>query len=462
MFKKFVVFTLLIVFQANFFTLSAQENKGKVAQVKFNLTDFRNPSILRGRFGLLQFSRDGRLLATTGTDRDLKIYDVETGKLKATIDSKKAGLSGKMGFNAFSFSPDGKIAVAQEEGYANLKVFDTETGNLVRTIDGRGKISSAKLIMSATRENDLEGLEMIPVPSDSDWKNILVAKNDGLFQVVGIENGEVKQTLLHTSNSSNTWDFMKLVFQAYVPIPLAYLISNGRFSADGKKIIIANGDKSPTLWDAETGKRIAALEPQTDRVYRAFFSPDNSMVVTSDVDGATKVWNAADGKLISSFGSEKDKNFAVAWNFSSDAIVTITPKADARFWDARTGKILFSLEKSEASNAAFSPDGKLLATIHQDDKKQMAQIWNAADGKLIATLPRAKSEDRAFSLVWSPDGRMLVTASSDLVKLWSADGTLLQTLENAVFPTRFSADGTLLATGGKNDIGFVWQINRNW
>jgi len=46
-------------------------------------------------------------LATSGTDRDLKIYEVESGKLKATIDSKEAGFSGKMGFNAFSFSPDG-------------------------------------------------------------------------------------------------------------------------------------------------------------------------------------------------------------------------------------------------------------------------------------------------------------------------------------------------------------------
>jgi WD40 repeat protein len=460
MFKKFVVLTLLFVLHANFFTVAAQERK--IAQVKFNLADFRNPSTFRGRFGLLQFSRDGRLLATSGTDRDLKIYDVESGKLKATIDSKRAGLSGKMGFNAFSFSPDGKTAVAQEEGYANLKIFDTETGNLVRTIDGRGKVSSAKVLLTTNQKNDLEGLEMVPVPSDADWKNILVAKNDGLFQVVDIESGAVRQSLQHATNSNDTWDFMKIVFRLYVPIPLAFLISNGRFSADGKKIIIANGDKSPTLWDAETGRRIAALEPQTDRVYRAFFSPDSALVVTSDVDGATKIWNAADGKLLTSFGSEKDKNFAVAWNAENTAVVTITPKTDARFWDARTGKVLFSLEKSEASNAAFSPDGKLLATIHQDDKKQMAQIWNAADGKLIATLPRAKSEDRAFSLVWSPDSRMLVTASSDLVKVWSADGTLLQTLENAVFPTRFSTDGTLLATGGKNDVGFVWQISRNW
>src|SRR5687768_3421677 len=146
MFKKFVVFTFTVIFLSNALLLKAQTNSDKkVAQLKFTLTDFRNPSKLRNRYGLLQFSRDGRLLATGGTDRDIKIYETETGKLRATIDSKKAGL-GKLGFNAFSFSPDGNFAVAQEESYANLRVFDTATGNIVRAIDGRGKMSSSKQI----------------------------------------------------------------------------------------------------------------------------------------------------------------------------------------------------------------------------------------------------------------------------------------------------------------------------
>lgn len=462
MFKKFVIFTLSIVFLSNAVLLNAQQTGAgkKVAQMKFNLTEFRNPSEFRNRYGLLQFSRNGKFLATSGTDRDLKIYDVEAGKLLATIDSKKAGL-GKLGFNAFSFSPDGNYVVAQEETYASLKVFDTATGNLVKTIDGRGKMSAAKQFQ-ASMYTGLVGLEMIPVSADRDWKNILVAKNDGVFQIVDVENWNVRQTLEHSSKSSDTWDFFKMfVFQAYIPVPLAYLISSGRFSDDGKKIIIANGDKSPTLWDSETGKQIARLEPQTDRVYRAFFSPDSRLVVTSDVDGATKIWNAEDGKLISSFGSEKDKNVAVAWNAEGDAVVTITPKSDARFWDAQTGKIRFTLEASEASSVVFSPDGRLVATVHQDNKRQMAQIWDASNGKLLATLPRLKTEDRAFSLVWSPDGKMLVASSKNYVKIWNANGEFLQSLENAVFPARFSADSSLLATGGKNDVGYVWQIGEN-
>lgn len=461
MFKKFVVFTFTIIFLSNVLLIKAQTNSDrKIAKLKYTLTDFRNPSNLRNRFGLLQFSPDGNLLAVSGTDRDIVIYNAETGQPTATVESKKVGL-GKLGFNAFSFSPDGKFAVAQEENYSNLGVFDVADGNLVKTIDGRGKAASAKRQFLAVMSKDSGGLEMIPVTADKDWKNILVSKNDGLFQIVDFQSGEVRHTLEHSSQPNATWDFFKLWFQAYTSIPVPFLLSSGRFSPNGEKVIIANGDKSPTLWDVETGKQIAKLEPQTDRVYLTIFSPDSRLVATSDVDGATKIWDASDGKMISSFGSKKNKNFATAWNADGTAIVTASPTADARMWDARTGEMLFGFAGSQAMNIEFSPDKKLLATIHRDNKKQLAQIWNAENGELVASLPREKGEDRAYSLVWSPDGKMLVTASSNQVKIWSDSGELLQTLENAVFPARFSADGRLLATGGKNDTGYVWQIGEN-
>ena len=169
--------------------------------------------------------------------------------------------------------------------------------------------------------------------------------------------------------------------------------------------------------------------------------------------------NAADGNLISAFGSEKDKNFAVAWNAESDAVVTISPKVDARFWDARSGKILFSLEKSQATSVVFSPDGKSLATIHRDDKKQLAQIWNAEDGKLLATLPREKGEDRAFSLVCSPDGKCWLPSSNEVVKFERERRTA--SLSKVGFSGTFQRERLNVWRPASNDTGYVWQIGEN-
>jgi WD40 repeat protein len=134
MLKKYIVFVLMLIFSANAAFSNAQTpNEKPKISLKYTLTDFRNPSNLRNRYGLLQFSPDGKRLAVSGTDRDIVFYDVETGKAVSNIESKKVALGGKLGFNAFSFSADGKFAVAQEESYSDFGIFDTSGGELVRS-----------------------------------------------------------------------------------------------------------------------------------------------------------------------------------------------------------------------------------------------------------------------------------------------------------------------------------------
>ena len=452
MFRKILFFTLFVLLHSNFFTIYAQQNPAgsEIAALKYKLTDFRNPSMLRYRFGLLLFSSDGKFLATSGTARDIKIYDTATGEIKATLDGDRNG------FNAFSFDPDDKTVIAQDSDYSELRVFEVGTGKLLKTIDGSRATSAGKKNM-ANSLRGLGGLEMSPAPVTADWKTALIQKNEGEYEIVDLETNDVRYKFEHSKKSNPLWDFFKSTF-----IPIAgVLISNANFSPDGKLVAIANGNNEPTLWSAETGKLVAKLVPQNDRVYNAGFSPDGKLVTTTDINGVTNLWETETGKMLASFGSKKDKTHPAAWSADGRRLVTISFKKDARVWDARDGNLLFALKASDAATVVFSPNGELLATTSQSNKTKLAQIWKAENGELVAALPRIKDEDRAFSLVWSPDGKLLITASSDRVKIWNAKGELLQTLEDAVFPARFSRDGKLLATGGKNDVGYVWQIREN-
>lgn len=457
MFKKFVVFTFAVVFLSNALSLKAQTaSTRKIAEVKFKLSDFRNPSQLRGRFGLLQFSPDGSRLATSGTARDLKIYDTSSGQVLATLDGDRYG------FNAFSFSPDGKTAIAQDADFSQVRVFDVENGKLLKAIDGSGRYAASKKAQSNAAKG-LVGLEMSAAPVTPDWKTVLIQKNEGEYETVDVETNTVTHKFEHSQKSSAVKDFFKTLF-----VPFTYvLLANANFSPDGKYIVVANGNESPTLWNVENGNLIGKLEPQDNRVYLAVFSPDSQLVATSNTDGITKIWETASGKMLASVGSKKDKMFISAWSADSRKLVTFSYKLefaslsfrkDMPFWDARTGEQLFALKNSEAEIAYFSSDGTLVATGNRGDKSIMAQIWNSETGELLASLPREKDEDRALSLVWSPDGKYLVAPTPQNVKIWSAKGEFIQSLDNAVFPARFSSDGKLLATGGKNDVGYVWQI----
>ena len=69
---------------------------------------------------------------------------------------------------------------------------------------------------------------------------------------------------------------------------------------------------------------------------------------------------------------------------------------------------------------AFSPDGQLLATASEADRRsddKTARLWDPATGDHLRTLTgHAGVEGVAFS----PDGRLLATASRDkTARLWN-------------------------------------------
>ena len=65
---------------------------------------------------------------------------------------------------------------------------------------------------------------------------------------------------------------------------------------------------------------------------------------------------------------------------------------------------------------SFSPDGKTLAAVNAGDRSQ-AQLWDVASGQLRATV--TGHTDIVYTLVFSPDGKALVTRDyAGKVLLW--------------------------------------------
>jgi WD40 repeat protein len=69
-----------------------------------------------------------------------------------------------------------------------------------------------------------------------------------------------------------------------------------------------------------------------------------------------------------------------------------------------------------ARGIAFSPDGRLLATTHEDGS---VKLWDASDGALLVT--HRGHRGAALGVAFLTDGRRLLTAAADgTVKVWPA------------------------------------------
>ncbi|GAA0432361.1 hypothetical protein GCM10010357_62440 [Streptomyces luteireticuli] len=113
------------------------------------------------------------------------------------------------------------------------------------------------------------------------------------------------------------------------------------------------------------------------------------------------------------------------------------------------------------TSVAFSPDGKILATASSDNT---VRLWSTAEGTLRNTLTSHK--DTVSSVAFSPDGKTLATGSDDkTVRLWDVHTGILRSAltghTSAVSAVAFSPDGRTLATGSNDKTIRLWDVASN-
>jgi RNA polymerase sigma factor (sigma-70 family) len=255
------------------------------------------------------------------------------------------------------------------------------------------------------------------------------------------------------------------------------------FSPDGATLALSFSGRIEEgakieLWDARKGELKKTIEMDYGRVApRLVFTPDGKAVVAlyagdtgrdpkaEDLQGGVRLFDVAKGKAIRSVRGHKHMAICAAFSPDGKLLATggYTTDSDVRLWDVATGKELRVIAAGAIVPAvAFSPDGKVVAGGQGDGR---VVLWDVATGKELRALKGAT--DSTSALAFSPDGRLLAAAGSvekggkraDEARLWDLrTGELLRSWKDTATSLAFTPDGKALAILGKDGTVRLWEL----
>jgi WD40 repeat protein len=217
---------------------------------------------------------------------------------------------------------------------------------------------------------------------------------------------------------------------------------NSVFFPDGKTLYTEWADRAE-VWDVDSGTRLAAFDRNRHLTHQLTISPDGRWLAATamsmglmDSGGAQggsliAVWNAASGDAVQEFRPLGRASIgAIAFSPDGNSLVAVGDEVPAwtsnrgpglfELWDIRTGeeKLLRNGLAAHLICAAFSPDGRVLAT---GDTSHGVRLWELATGQDRHCFTGHRKS--VGNVVFSSDGRLL--ASGDLtasVFVWDVEG----------------------------------------
>jgi WD40 repeat protein len=330
------------------------------------------------------FSPDGRRLASTSSDRSLRLWDAETLAPLAALNGHADEVW------CVAWAPDGhSLVTGGKDGWVLLWTPDAEPEALSLphrewyrpAISHDGRLTLAHPVVDG---------EMGPALWSVDGVRVDVWPKGHRF--VGLTSDSLGVELDSTHARLNLWSPTNNV--PIANLPLASFIPGDMAASQGVGL-----------------------------------SDDSQFVFAVRTNGHVRIWKLATGKLA---GELHTRNLPLAnARLSRDAAqFAVSPQSpyEAYLYDVKTGKERVLRGHTEyIKNLSFSPDSRQLATAGIDGR---IRLWDTATATEIRAL--AGHWQNVDDAVFSPDGRTLASIETrTCVKLWRLD-TFLEVVSIAM------------------------------
>ncbi|MEM9923192.1 MAG: NB-ARC domain-containing protein [Cyanobacteria bacterium P01_D01_bin.50] len=399
----------------------------------------------------------GKLIASCGDDQLIKFWDVRSGKCLKVLEGHNGWVL------SISFSPDGKL-IASGSNDKTVRIWEVETGKCIRVLQGhqdwivRVNFSpDGQMIASSSFDRDVRiwqvsnGDRIQILQGHTFWvwtavfspvsNQIASAGSDKTIKIWDISDGKCLKTI--TGHTNQIWSL------SYHP--------------DGQRIASGSDDQTVRIWDITDGKCLQTIQGYTNSVKSVKFTPNGKQLVSAHQDRTVKIWDVFSHQHLFTLKGHDSPVLSVALHPNGELIASGSEDGTIKIWDIDQNKCLYSLSE-HASNVwgiSFSPDGQLFASGSYD---KTIKIWRLDQKICIHTLKGY--DDQIGAVTFNPGGSLLATAGESAVEIWDvASGNRLYILEEEEHKGRvksvaFSPDGKLLVSGSTDQTIKIWDLHQ--